>query len=206
MNEQRRFGDDRSDVLLVVTTEQFTLQTARSATGSEITGRASMFLTTVSIALLAFAFIGQTAGADTAFSLFGLVTLVTLLFLGAVTFERTLQAAVDDIATTERLNRLRSIYVDLFPELGEYMPTTVPSGGVAARVQGGLRPTHWQLLLSVSGMVSVINSLIAALLIGLIVDRPLDLGVVVAGVAGAVTFLIAVAVHQKIQAVRRRVP
>jgi hypothetical protein len=206
MSEQRRFGADRSDVLLVVTTEQFTLQTARSAAGSEITGRAGMFLSTVSIALLAFAFIGQTAGADAAFSLFAVIALLTLLFLGIVTFDRTLQASVDDIALTHRLNRLRKLYVEVFPELGDYLLTTVPSGGVAARLRERLRPTHWQLLLSVAGLVGVINSLIAGLLVGLIADRTRRLDVVLAAVAGAVTFVVSAAIHQRIQVVRRVQP
>lgn len=206
MNGQQRFGDDRSDVLMIVTTEHFTLQTARSAAVSEITGRAGMFLSTVSIALVALAFVGQDDGLRAAFSAFGTVTLLMLFFLGVVTFERTLQASIDDIATTQRINRLHLIYVELFPELRDYLPTTVPSGGVASRVHGGaaLRPTQWQLLLSVSGMVGVINSLIAALLVGVAADRALGANVLLASSAATLTFLAAVAVHQRVQMVRKR--
>jgi hypothetical protein len=50
-------GDQR--LLQALTTEHFTLQTARSATIMESNGRSALFLSTVSSAVVALAFIGQ---------------------------------------------------------------------------------------------------------------------------------------------------
>jgi hypothetical protein len=49
-------GDQR--LLQALTTEHFTLQTARSATIMETNGRSALFLSTVSSAVVALAFIG----------------------------------------------------------------------------------------------------------------------------------------------------
>ena len=43
----------------ILTTEHFTLQSGRSSTIAEATGRVSIFLTTTSSTLIAIAFIGQ---------------------------------------------------------------------------------------------------------------------------------------------------
>ncbi len=60
-------------LLQCMTTEHFTLQTARSMTVSDSTGRASLFLGTVSSTLIALAFVGQSSQLGTPFYLFALV-------------------------------------------------------------------------------------------------------------------------------------
>ena len=63
-------GDQR--LLQALTTEHFTLQTARSATIMESNGRSALFLSTVSSAVVALAFIGQVADVGQPFFLFAL--------------------------------------------------------------------------------------------------------------------------------------
>ena len=48
----------REQVLQFMTTEHFTLQTAKSATVAEANGRSTLFLSTVSSAVVALAFVG----------------------------------------------------------------------------------------------------------------------------------------------------
>lgn len=65
-------------ILQFLTTEHFTLQTAKAATIAEANGRSSLFLATVSSGVVALAFIGQVSQMGEAFFLFGLVLLPTL--------------------------------------------------------------------------------------------------------------------------------
>jgi hypothetical protein len=74
-----------------VTTEHFTLQGARAATIAESTGRATMFLGSVSAGLVALGLIAAATRIGATFYAFGVVVLVTLSFVGTVTFERVLQ-------------------------------------------------------------------------------------------------------------------
>ena len=77
-------------IIPIVTTEHFTLQTGRGNTIAEANGRMTVFLSTVSSTLVALAFIGQISRLGTAFYLFGLVLLPSILALGLFTFERVM--------------------------------------------------------------------------------------------------------------------
>jgi hypothetical protein len=106
-------GDQR--LLQALTTEHFTLQTARSATIMETNGRSALFLSTVSSAVVALAFIGQVADAGQPFFLFALAVLPTLFFLGLLTYLRLAQNAGEDLLYSRAINRIRRFYLDLDP-------------------------------------------------------------------------------------------
>jgi hypothetical protein len=69
------FEDDPSAVVSFITTEHFTLQTARANTSNEANGRATIYLMSVSSAIVALAFIGQIAELGTPFFAFAFVLL-----------------------------------------------------------------------------------------------------------------------------------
>jgi hypothetical protein len=146
-----------------VTTEHFTLQGARSSTIAEATGRATMFLGTVTGGLVALGLIGTAAGA--AFYAFGLILLPTLTFVGLVTFERVLQSGIEDQGYARRISRLRAYYFRAAPELLDYL-LSVPSGE-RLRIQG-IPGGRWQKFLTVAGMVSVVTAVIAGSAVGLL--------------------------------------
>jgi hypothetical protein len=204
-DERRAVAEDLSTVLPIITTEHFNLQTVRAASTSEAVGRASMYLATVSTALLALSFAGQVTQFDERFALFGAVTFLSLFFLGSVTFDRTLQVSIEDIQAAQRMNRLRRLYFELSPGLAGYLAPPSESDDVASVLRtGGVQVSRMQLLLTVAGMVSVMNSIVVAVLVGGLVHElapgPDRLPVVL----GAVTLLGAVWVHLRVQLVRRR--
>jgi len=86
-----------SQLVSIMTTEHYTLQTGRSITTAETNGRSSLFVGAVSSGLIALTFVGQIAHLGTAFFVFSLVVLPTLLFMGLITFERVLQAGSVDV-------------------------------------------------------------------------------------------------------------
>ena len=124
-----------SPVLAVsfVTTEHFALQSARAATIAESTGRATMFLASISGGLIALGLVATASHLGTAFYAFGLVILPTLAFVGLVTFERALQTTMDDHLMARRIALLRGYYLDNAPELTRYLlSSTTPTWGPAS--------------------------------------------------------------------------
>lgn len=77
--------DPRPAAVTFITTEHFTLQGARAATIAESTGRATVFLGTVSGGLIALGLLGQASHLGGAFYASGLIVLPTLAFLGLFT-------------------------------------------------------------------------------------------------------------------------
>src|SRR5215470_218056 len=86
-----------SQLVSIMTTEHYNLQTGRSMTISEANGRASLFVGAVSSGLIALAFVGHLSHLGTAFYVFSLVVLPTLFFMGLLTFERVLQSGTADM-------------------------------------------------------------------------------------------------------------
>src|SRR5437764_5504699 len=127
-------SDPRPAAVTFATTEHFTLQGARSSTIAESTGRASMFLASVSGGLVAWGLVATATGAGGGFFAFGLVLLPTLAFVGLVTLERTLQSGIEDLGYARRIARLRAYYFDNAPELAPYLLSVEPQARL--RVQG----------------------------------------------------------------------
>jgi hypothetical protein len=155
----------RAAELSIATTEHFALQSSRSATIAESTGRASVFLGAVSGGLVALGLVATATGVGSAFTAFGLVLLPTLSFLGLVTFERVLQSGIEDHFYARRIAQLRSYYFDRSPRLERYMLNVPPE----ARLQTqGLPIRRWQDFLTAAGMVAVITSVLAGSAIALL--------------------------------------
>lgn len=191
---------DDGRLIGIITTEHFTLQTARSATISEANGRASSYLTAVSSGLIAIAFVGQRAELGTVFHIFGLLVLGPLVFLGVTTFERALQSAIEDASYASRINRLRRFYFRLGVPLEEYLLNPVERDDVVEVMgQTGVNPKIlWQPFLTVSGTVAVINSFLLAAFVAFVV-RIAGGGLRLAIPIGALFFLIGVAGHLRRQ-------
>lgn len=86
---------DPAALLAALTTEHFTLQTARNATISDSTGRSALYLSTVSSAVVALAFIGQVSRVGAPFRVFALVLLPALFVLGLLTYARLIESAIE---------------------------------------------------------------------------------------------------------------
>jgi hypothetical protein len=167
-----------------LTTEHFVLQGARSATITESTGRANMFLAAAASSLGA-AFYG-----------FGLVLLPTLAVVGFVTFERALQSSIEDTEYARRIAMLRRYYFEHAPEIAPYL-LSAPSAErlLMQRVPGD----RWQGYRTVAGMVAVITAVLtgstAALAAILISDHSLA-ATVISGTLIAVPTLFAMIRYQ----------
>jgi hypothetical protein len=128
------------------------LQGARAATIAESTGRANMFLASVSGGLVALGLVATATSVGSAFYAFGLVLLPTPAFVGLVTFERALQSGIEDQGYARRIALLRGDYFDNVPGLAPYLLSVPPSERLHVQ---GLWDIPWQGFRTVAGMVGV---------------------------------------------------
>jgi hypothetical protein len=190
---------DPSPLVGIITTEHFTLQSARSATISEANGRASIFLGASSSALIAVAFIGQTAGLKTVFT-YGLYILAPLIFIGMVTFKRALQTGIEDARYAQRINKLRRFYIDFGAPVADYLMRPLDNDDVAEVMahQGYVTRTLGQPLLTVAGMIGAIDSFLIGVFAGF-ATRVAGGGLILAIVLSAAFFVISLVMHLRHQ-------
>jgi hypothetical protein len=105
-----------SQLVSIMTTEHYNLQTGRAMTVSEANGRASLFVGAVSSGLIALALVAQLSHLGTAFFVFSLVVLPTLFFMGLITFQRVLQSGLADVTYARGINRIRHLYLEYAPK------------------------------------------------------------------------------------------
>jgi hypothetical protein len=151
--------------LSIITTEHFALQGARAATISESTGRASMFLSTVSGGLVALGLIATATRVGTAFYAFGVALLPTLALIGILTFRRVLQSGVEDHTYARRIAALRAFYFEQVPQLTDYMPRFPAQERLTER---GLSHGRLQGFLTAAGMLAVVTAALVGATAGLL--------------------------------------
>jgi hypothetical protein len=176
MSGAREAGGDPRPA--AVTTEHFTLQGARAATIAESTGRASVFLVSVSGGLIALGFVAQASHLGTAIYAFGLILLPTLAFVGLVTFHRAFQSGLEDAIYADRISRLRAYYFDAAPEITPYLLSVAAQQRLDIQ---GLSTSPAQKFLTIAGTVAVITSILTGSAAGL-------LGAVLSDHSSAVAF------------------
>jgi len=87
-----------------------------SSTVFEWTGRATVFLTTLSTSLIALVFIAQATSLSEELYLFTYLFLGTLAFIGWVTFQRLVQTNVEDMISAQGIVRVVRSYMARYPE------------------------------------------------------------------------------------------
>jgi len=188
--DQPRQERNQPQIVQMMTTEHYNLQSGRSLAISDANGRAGLFLGTVSSTLVALAFIGNISHVGTqlgsAFYVFALVLFPSLFFLGLVTFDSVLQSAVQDAICLRGINRIRHLYVELAPQMHDYfvLPIHDDATGVFRRAR------WWQGFLTLAGILAVINSILAGVFLGLLVSQLLALSLPLCVTLGLGVFLV----------------
>lgn len=181
-------------IIPILTTEHFTLQGARAAIIAEISSRATIYLTAVSSAVVALAFVTSLSDSETTVRGFVLVLLPVLAFMGFVTKERLMQLSYADFQYVRAINLIRHFYVETAPQARQYLILSthddMPGVAQTAVYQQGRRMG----ILTASFMIAVVNYVIVGLLAGLVVAWTTGSGAVVlfaVGIAvGVVTAII----------------
>jgi len=159
----------RGEFMQALTTEHFALQGGRSATISESAGRSSLYMTTVSSAVVALALAGQVKNLGT---LFALAILPVVFFLGLVTYGRLLQSGVEDTIYARAIGRIRRLYGEINPSRADYF-RDIHSDRAGLRAMGLFR-RWWQQFLTAAAMVAMVNAVVAGAFVAIAIARSVN--------------------------------
>src|SRR3982074_2938791 len=99
--------------LQILSTEHWSLLASRSLAWNESFSRAGMFLTTLSGAIVALGLVGGATGFGDAFTLFALVILPVVLFIGLATWIRLGASNHHETLCVIGMKRIRAAYLEL---------------------------------------------------------------------------------------------
>ena len=172
-----------------LTTEQFNLQTARMGTIAEANGRATLYLSTLSSAVIAIAFVGQANQLGDPFYLFALVVLPPVFLLGVFSFLRLVQTSIEDIVYAVGSFRIRQYFLGLDPAAAPFFPPTDPRGMTKLERIGVVSTGPLQMLLTAASMVACINAIVGGVAVALALRSLLEASVPVSTVVGTLVGL-----------------
>ena len=160
----------------ILSTEHWSLLTARSLVYNEAFSRGAMFLTFLSASLVALGIIYQAHSAD--FVLVMIAILALDLFVGLATLGRLVRASMEDTRAIQAMNRIRHAYLEMVPSLDRYFSTSQYDDA------GSVLSTYGPNTSSVSALMNVLHGW---------TTMPGVIGVLDAAVAGALAAAIATA-------------
>ena len=157
--------------LQVLATEHWGLLATRSLAWTESFTRAGMFLSALSGAIVALALVAQATEFGSGFSVFALVILPVVLFLGLTTFARMGASNYYDAQCVVGMNRIRHAYLQLTPEVEEYLVFGAHDDDEGVNLTMGIQPGgSWFVFLvsSTPFVVATINGVLAGVIAALI--------------------------------------
>ena len=186
----------QSAILTMMTTEHYNLQGARSATVSEATGRANLYLSSISGVLVTLGFVGQASKMGDTFLVFSLVLLPSLFFWGTVTFVRILETSIEDFNYARGINRIRHYYLEIAPHLRKYFVLSDHDDPAGIMSNMGVYSPRGQTLISTTGLIGVINSVIGSVFVALSSNTLFSTPLVTNVIIGLGIFMVSLALHQ----------
>ncbi|HEY6745430.1 MAG TPA: hypothetical protein VI357_06885 [Mycobacteriales bacterium] len=163
-------------------TEHFVLQSARGSLTGEMVGRGSIYLGTVSGALIAFGFVAQT---ELPLAPFVAAVLPALFVLGELTFVGLLRDSFQNIEFLRRIQKIRGYYRGLLPEAKEFFDPPEEDRETAVELATvGLRPRAGALLFTGASTIAAVNSVLGGAGVALLVAHVSRAGEAVTAVVG----------------------
>jgi hypothetical protein len=174
-------------------TEHFVLQSARSALTGEMVGRASIYLGTVSSALIAFGFVAQT---DLALAPFVAAVLPALFVLGELTFAALLRDSFQNLEFLRRIQKIRGYYRGLLPDAAEFFDPPERDRETAAELATvGLGRGVGALLFTGASTIAAVNSVLGGTGLALLVAHVSGAGEAVTATVGVVAAAVLFGLH-----------
>jgi hypothetical protein len=179
-------------LLSALTTEHFTLQSARSSVVVESNGRGQLFLSAVTGVVVGLALVAELDGLGRTFIVFALSLLPALLVLGLTSYLRLAELAVHDAIYARAIGRIRTFYVGIEPSARDYWLLPAGDDSHAVMRPAGQRHTAWDHFLHrishAATAVAALTSVVAGVLYALVghlgrASSPALLGVGASGVA-----------------------
>jgi hypothetical protein len=190
--EGRGSAPDSQQLLTALTTEHFTLQGARSQTMSESSARASVYVFSVSSALVALGFIGQISEVGDIFNVFALTVLPTLYLLGVVTFVRLVECGAEDFRYGLAINRIRHYYKEVAGDRANLFLLSGHDDGEGVFANMGVPVEGRKPYFAFSSAILVIDSVVGGAAVAIALGAVVDASLGVAAAAGAVAAIASV--------------
>jgi hypothetical protein len=189
---------DRVSMLMQALGSQYgRLQAARGGTIAESSSRTSVYLTTLSGAVVALSFVAQASKFGDAFFAFALAVLPVLFFLGTVTYYRLVQTGVEDVIYARSITKIQKFYSEIDVAHADlFSATSVDQVGLASL---GLFKLWWQQFLSAAAIVAIVNAVVAGVFISVTVAyllKPVALLAIAPGAATALVIALGFLRHQ----------
>ena len=192
---------DDPRVIQMLSTEHWSVLSARSLAYNETFTRAGMFLSFLSMSTVALGLLAQGTGFGRDFRVISAIVLAFDLVIGLSTYLRMVGTGYDDLVALHGMSRIRHGYTEIAPVVGRYF--TAPIHDDVASVLTSY-PSAWgqtalgQLLYVLSttlGMVGLIVSAVGGVLAGVVTSLVTDGGIsMLVGGAGALLLFIMLSV------------
>ena len=184
--------------LTILTTEHWSLLSARGLAYNESFTRASMYLAFISMSFVGLALLAPSGGFDTRFLSIAALVLGFDFVIGMLTLMRMVFAALEDARATRGMNRIRNGYLRIAPSVERFFVTAATDdieGLVRSQSLGGSREAGgFAYSISTSAaMIGLITTLIGgtlAVTIALIFEVAVGVALLT-GVVVAVAFIVA---------------
>jgi hypothetical protein len=181
--------DGNPHALQILSTEHWSLLSARSLGYTEAMSRTSIFVAALSGAIVALALVAQATDFGDEFVAFSLVLLPVVFFLGVTTIVRIGQINHEDAMWVQGMNRIRHAYLELVPALEPYFVTSRfdDDNGVLESIAMPNVVPRYQAFVAIPGTIAVLDAVVAAATVG-IAALGLDLGTAASIGVGVVVF------------------
>jgi hypothetical protein len=179
-------------VVQILSTEHWSLLSARSLAYNEAFTRGGMFLAFLSMSLVGLALVAQALAASRDFLIVTAVVLAFDFVVGLATFGRILVANHEDYLAVQGMARIRHAYGEIAPVVLRYFTSSVHDDLRGVMVAYGSPPTSapggivYGLMTS-AGMIGLILSMIGGVLVlvvTVILGASVPVAFVIGGVAG----------------------
>ena len=189
-------------IVQMLSTEHWSVLSARSLAYNETFTRAGMFLSFLSMSTVALGLLAQGTGFGRDFRVIVAIVLAFDLVIGLSTYLRLVGTGHDDLVALHGMSRIRHGYTEIAPVLRRYF--TAPTHDDIDSVLQSY-PSAWgetalgqlcYVLSTTMGMVALIVSAIAGVLVGVMTSLLVEAGgiAMLSGAAGAVVLFAGLAV------------
>ncbi len=169
------------------------LQSARGAMIGEMVGRGSIYLGTVSGALIAFGFIAQS---ELRLAPFVAAVLPALFVLGELTFVALLRDSFQNIEFLRRIQKIRGYYRGLVPEAEEFFDPPGRDKETASEMATvGLGRGPAALLFTGASTIAAVNSILGGAGLALLLAHTIRLDEASVTAVGVLAAVLLVAAH-----------
>ncbi|WP_157780441.1 hypothetical protein [Leifsonia xyli] len=150
-------GADAAQFLGVLNTEYFVLQGASNASISESSSRSSLYLVTLSSALVSLGFVS--GASPDLFLPFAAAALTTVFVLGWFTIARLIDTAIENLRALRGMARIRRYYAGVHPAAP---PFFVSAGDDASDAYDmlGMRSSRRWVVGTMASMVGAVNAVV----------------------------------------------